>query len=31
VGAWFFPLAKYVFCGVTIVVLVAGVVFGGIG
>jgi NSS family neurotransmitter:Na+ symporter len=30
-GAWFYPLAKYVFCGVTLVVLVAGSILGGIG
>lgn len=30
-GAWFYPLAKYVFCGVTVVVLIVGVVLGGIG
>lgn len=30
-GAWFYPLAKYVFCAVTIVVLVVGFALGGIG
>ena len=30
-GGWFYPLAKYGFCGVTVVVLVMGAVKGGIG
>lgn len=30
-GGWFWPLAKYVFCGVTLLVLVLGAVLGGIG
>ncbi len=31
-GAWFYPMAKYVFCGVTILVLIMGAsVEGGIG
>lgn len=30
-GAWFYPLAKYVFCGATVAVLVLGIVLGGIG
>ena len=30
-GSWFWPLAKYVFCGVTLLVLVLGAVLGGIG
>jgi NSS family neurotransmitter:Na+ symporter len=30
-GAWFYPLSKYVFCGVTILVLVLGSLLGGIG
>ena len=30
-GAWFYPMAKYLFCGVTLVVLVLGAVKGGIG
>ena len=30
-GDWFYPLAKYGFCGVTVVVLVMGAVKGGIG
>ena len=30
-GGWFYPLAKYVFCGVTLLVLVLGAVLGGIG
>ena len=31
IGKWFYPLAKYVFCGVCVLVLVAGAVLGGIG
>ncbi|NPD31303.1 sodium-dependent transporter [Eggerthellaceae bacterium zg-1084] len=30
-GAWFYPLAKYVFCPIVLVVLVVGAVMGGIG
>ena len=30
-GAWFYPTAKYVFCGVTLLVLILGAVLGGIG
>ena len=30
-GPWFYPLAKYVFCGVTVAVLVLGAWKGGIG
>ena len=30
-GNWFYPLAKYGFCGVTVIVLVMGAVKGGIG
>ena len=30
-GSWFYPMAKYLFCGVTLVVLVLGAVSGGIG
>lgn len=30
-GAWFYPVAKYVYCGAIIVVLLAGAIFGGIG
>lgn len=30
-GSWFYPLAKYFFCGVTLLVLVLGAVMGGIG
>ena len=30
-GSWFYPMAKYIFCGVTLVVLVLGAVLGGIG
>ena len=31
VGSWYYPLYKYVFCGLTLVVLIAGVVCEGIG
>lgn len=31
VGQWFYPTAKYIFCGVTLLVLVLGIVLGGIG
>lgn len=31
VGKWFYPLAKYVFCGVCVLVFVAGALLGGIG
>ena len=30
-GNWFYPTAKYLFCGVTLLVLVLGAVLGGIG
>lgn len=30
-GGWFLPAGKYVFCGITIFVYVAGIFFGGIG
>ena len=30
-GPWFYPLAKYVYCGVTVAVLILGAVNGGIG
>ena len=30
-GGWFYPMAKYVFCGVTILVLALGAVLGSIG
>ena len=30
-GSWFYPLAKYVFCAMTVVVLVVGSILGGIG
>ena len=30
-GSWFYPMAKYVFCGVTLLVLVLGVLCDGIG
>ena len=30
-GGWFYPLAKYGFCGVTLLVLAVGAAWGGIG
>lgn len=30
-GKWFFPLGKYVYCALSLLVLVLGVIFGGIG
>ena len=30
-GCWFYPMAKYLFCGVTLLVLILGAVVGGIG
>lgn len=30
-GSWFYPMAKYLFCGVTVLVLILGAVKGGIG
>lgn len=30
-GGWFYPTAKYAFCGVTVLVLIVGAVLGGIG
>ena len=30
-GGWFEPLTKYVFVGITLVVYVLGIFFGGIG
>ena len=30
-GGWFYPMAKYVFCGVTILVLILGATIGSIG
>lgn len=31
IGGWFLPAGKYVFCGITIFVYIAGIFFGGIG
>lgn len=31
IGKWFYPAAKYVFCGVCVLVLIAGAILGGIG
>ena len=30
-GGWFYPMAKYLFCGVTLLVLILGAALGGIG
>ena len=30
-GKWFEPAAKYVFCGITLLVLIMGIAWGGIG
>jgi NSS family neurotransmitter:Na+ symporter len=30
-GSWFEPMGKYVFCGITIVIYILGVFYGGIG
>ena len=30
-GPWFYPMAKYLFCGVTLLVLILGAALGGIG
>ena len=30
-GRWFYPMAKYLFCGVTLLVLILGAIKGGIG
>lgn len=31
IGSWFEPMAKYVFCGLTIIVYIFGIFYGGIG
>lgn len=31
IGKWFYPLAKYVFCSVCVLVFIAGILLGGIG
>ena len=31
IGSWFYPLCKYIFCGLCILVFVAGAAMGGIG
>lgn len=30
-GNWFLPMGKYIFCGITIFVYIAGIFYGGIG
>ena len=31
IGAWFYPLGKYVFCAAALIALIAGAILGGIG
>ncbi len=31
IGQWFEPVGKYIFCGITLLVLILGIVYGGIG
>lgn len=31
IGSWYYPLYKYIFCGLTVAVFILGIVFGGIG
>lgn len=31
IGKWFYPLGKYIYCFLTLVALIAGIIFGGIG
>ncbi|MGP1455035.1 MAG: sodium-dependent transporter [Treponema sp.] len=31
IGSWYYPLGKYLFCGLTLLVFVLGIVFNGIG
>lgn len=31
IGSWYYPFGKYIFCGLTVVVFVLGIMFGGIG
>lgn len=31
IGQWYYPLGKYLFCGLTLLVFVLGIVFNGIG
>ena len=31
IGAWFDPMSRYVFVGLTILVYIAGIFYGGIG
>ena len=31
VGGWYYPLYKYVFCGLTMAVFLLGIAYGGIG
>ena len=31
IGSWYYPLGKYLFCGLTLLVFVLGIIFNGIG
>ncbi len=31
IGKWFYPVGKYVFCAMTVIALIAGAIYGGIG
>jgi len=31
IGAWFYPLSKYVYCACALLALIAGALLGGIG
>ena len=31
IGEWFYPLAKYAYCILAVIALIAGAIFGGIG
>ena len=31
IGGWYYPLYKWLFCGLTLLVFLAGIRFGGIG
>ena len=31
IGPWFYPMGKYLFCGICVLVLIAGILLGGIG
>lgn len=31
IGGWYYPLGKFIFCGLTVLVFVLGIIYGGIG